>query len=116
LATADIPTTTVEPGTDHYNRYLAYMREYENDLADLEAKARQIPTKDFITSEDEERVIRDHFKEEELLEKSIGKKFLTKIEHSYRTPQAEESSDQADDDSKNMEESIMNDFMKKVKQ
>lgn len=70
----------MDPKTDHYGKYLALMKSYEDDLAELEAKVNQIPKEDFITEKDTERAIRDHFREEEALEKSLGRKYLTKID------------------------------------
>ena len=34
-----VETTTVEPQTDYMAQYEAYLREYERDLEELEAKA-----------------------------------------------------------------------------
>ena len=56
------------------------MAQYEQDMADLKAKASQIPKEDIITRADENRAINDHFDQENLLEKSLGRKYLTKIE------------------------------------
>ncbi len=53
------------------------MDEYNQQIAEIELKASQIPKKDVITFADEERVIEEHFEEEMLLEKSYGKKYLT---------------------------------------
>lgn len=56
------------------------MASYEKDMADLKAKESVIPKEDLITSADEFRAISDHFDEENLLEKKLGRKYLTKIE------------------------------------
>lgn len=43
-------------------------------------KANKIRSDDVITRADEYRAIADHFEEEKLLESSLGKRYLTKIE------------------------------------
>ena len=53
-------------------------------MAELKKKASDIK-KNVVTQADEERLIKDHYEhEDELLEKSLGKRYLSKIEPHYR--------------------------------
>ena len=56
------------------------LEKYERDLADLKKKESQIPKENVITREDERRVIKEHFEEEQALERKLGRNFLTSID------------------------------------
>ena len=62
------------------DKYTLLLEKYEHDLADLKKKESQIPKENVITREDERRVIKEHFEEEQALERRLGRNFLTSID------------------------------------
>ena len=62
------------------DKYTLLLEKYERDLADLKKKESQIPKENIITREDERRVIKEHFEEEQALERRLGRNFLTSID------------------------------------
>lgn len=98
-------TATDEPVIDYEARYKAYLEEYENELADLELKDSLI-AKDVVTASDELRYIKEHFEDEEMLESSLGNKYMNKGKEGRGrgngAPTTKEPS---------LDQSIMGDFM-----
>ena len=62
------------------DKYKLLLEKYERDLEDLKKKESQIPKENVITREDERRVIKEHFEEEQALERKLGRNFLTSID------------------------------------
>ena len=61
-------------------KYQNLLKSYEDDLAELKRKENEIPKEDVVTVEDERRALKNHFEEEQALERRVGKKYLTKID------------------------------------
>ena len=104
-----VDTTVVtekDRAADYESKYAAYLAQYESEMAELQAKSNSIK-RDVITKADEDRAILDHFEEEALLENSLGKRYLTKIEPVYKNEKPQEES------TDKMEDSIIGDFMNK---
>jgi len=64
---------------EDYEKYQKFLEEYEKDLKELKTMGKNM-SKDFITEEMAERNIKSHLKEEQILERKLGNKFLTKID------------------------------------
>ena len=61
----EIEATVAEtPQTDFYAKYSELLDEYNKEAAELEARQRELPKEDLVSTAEVDRVILDHFEEE----------------------------------------------------
>ena len=71
---------TTNPDGDLYSKYAKLVSDYEADREVISKLQKALPKQDAITEADEQKIIADHFKEEELLERKLGSKYLAKAQ------------------------------------